>query len=98
AVAIGRAYGRRGQVAVLDGKLDQGVEPEQRLVDGDVLMRLAGGEQRQLQQGGVGHRSRSPVGGRAAFTGSGVNRLVSRPVPRPKVAESWNTRTVSVSG
>ena len=51
AVAIGRAAGRRGQVAVEDGKLHEPVEQPQRLVVGDMLLGLRREDVRQQQVG-----------------------------------------------
>ena len=56
AVAVGRAGRRRGQVAVEDGELHEPVEQPQRLVDGDMLLRLRREQVRQQEVGaGVGH-------------------------------------------
>ena len=86
AVAVGRAARRRGQVAVEHGELHQPVEQPQRLVVGDVLLRLAREQVRQQEVGaGVGH-------------GCSQNwRVTGFGAPRPTRAESWKMRTSSVS-
>ena len=54
--AVGRARRRRGQVPVEHGELHEAVEQPQRLVDGDVLLRLRREQIRQQEMGaGVGH-------------------------------------------
>ena len=50
AVAVARAPWRRGQIAVDDRKLHHRVEGGERLVVGDVFLRLLGDEQRQAQR------------------------------------------------
>ena len=58
--AVGRARRRRGQVPVEDRELHEPVEQPQRLVDGDVLLRLRRQEVRQQEVGaGVGHGIRT---------------------------------------
>ncbi len=49
AVALARASGRRHEIAVEDRELDDRVERGQRLVVGDVLLRLFGDEKRQAE-------------------------------------------------
>ncbi len=55
-VAVGEGAGRRRQVAVEQPRAGQRVELIERLVMGDVLLRLRGGQQRQAA-GAVLHRS-----------------------------------------
>ena len=85
AVAVGRARRRRGQVPVEDRELHQPVEQPQRLVDGDVLLRLRRQEIRQQEmRAGVGH-------------GDQNSRVTEAGAPRPTRAESWKMRMASVS-
>jgi hypothetical protein len=56
AVAVRRAAGRRCQIPVEDGKLDEPVEDPQRLVVGDVLLGLRRQDVGQQEMGrGIGH-------------------------------------------
>src|SRR5262249_47308885 len=55
-VAVGGRGWRRGEVAVEQARTGQRIEREQRLVVGDMLLRLRGGKQRQAAAGrGGGH-------------------------------------------
>jgi hypothetical protein len=82
AVAVGRAGRGRGARAVEDRELHHGIEQAQRLVVGDMLLRLRRQEVRQAQMGrGVGH-GKSP--------GWDQNwRVTVAGVPRPRRFESW---------
>ena len=56
AVPVGGARGRRGARAVQHGQLHHGVEQAQRLIMGDMLLRLRGQNIGQQQvAGGIGH-------------------------------------------
>src|SRR5690606_10045160 len=86
AVAVGGAAGRRRQIPIEDGELDESVEQPQRLVVGDMLLCLRRQDVGQKQMGGgIGHGRSQNV----SVTVLGM--------PRPIRAESWKMRTVSVS-
>jgi hypothetical protein len=55
AVAFRRRSGRGAERTADHGKLHQRVEPHERLVVGDVLLRLRRFDQRQAEMGRVGH-------------------------------------------
>jgi hypothetical protein len=78
AVPLGRLGGRFGARPVDHREMDQQIEQAERLIMGDVFLRLSGQDQRQRKQGGiVGHRAPSGQGtdrrGSAAMV-NGVER------------------------